>query len=100
MHHIADPHVLAAFGQCAIVGLVIDAGPRLRDTEVHHVVAVIRVHALDPVIDRGPAVLLPAQQFFDLWPDVAEGHGFPVDAPGNGFGRLKQGFVNVAVGFD
>ncbi|MNY05643.1 hypothetical protein D3C86_1383710 [compost metagenome] len=83
MHYIADPHVLAAFGECAIVGLVIDTGARLRDAEVHHVVAVIRMHALDPVIDRRPAVLFPAQQFFDLWPDVAERHGFPVDAPGN-----------------
>ncbi|MNX80374.1 hypothetical protein D3C86_1120330 [compost metagenome] len=100
VHHIADPHVFTAVGQRAVVRFMVDPGPGLRDAELHHVIAIVRVHALDPVINANPTVLFPAQQTFDLRPDVTERHGFPVDSPWNRLGRFKQGFVDVAVGFE
>src|SRR5471032_277043 len=98
MHHIANPHVVTVYRQRAVIGLVVNAGARLRYAKVHHVLTVIRVHALDPVVHADPALWGPAQQRFDLRTDVSERHGLPIDAPGNGLGRLQQRFVYITVG--
>jgi hypothetical protein len=79
---------------------MIDPCLGLRHAEVDHVIAVVRVHALDPVVDAHPTVLLPAKQPFDLRTDVTEGHALPINPPRDGLGRFKQGFVDVAVGID
>ena len=86
MNHVANPYVLAVGSKCPVVGFVIGSGLGLGYAEVHYPLAVLRMHAVGPVVGADPAVLCPAQQVFDLRADVGEGHGLPVDLPGNGLG--------------
>ena len=99
VHHVANPHVVASGGQRTVVSLMIDAVLRLRDAELHHLLAVVRVHACRPVFGADPAGLRPAQQRLDLRADVGEGHGLPVDLPRDRPGGLEQGLVDGAIVF-
>ncbi|MNP08273.1 hypothetical protein D3C76_1003340 [compost metagenome] len=99
MHDVADPHVVAGVGERPVVRLVVGAGLGLGDAERDHGVAVVRVHTLGPVIDAHPAGRAPAQQLLDLRSDVGEGHGLPVDLPGDRPGGFQQGLVDLVGGF-
>ena len=95
---VADPDVSAVRGLGSVVGLVVDAGLRLGHAEVHDVVAIVRVHPARPVLDRDPALRLPAEERLDLRPDVGEPHRRPIDPPGNRLGRFEECLVRRVVG--
>ncbi|MPM89546.1 hypothetical protein SDC9_136655 [bioreactor metagenome] len=94
MDHIANPDIAVVLGQRAIVSLMVHAGLGLAHTEIHHIFAVVGVHAHGPVFDADPAFTAPAKQAFDLRTDIGELHGRPVDLPGNGLGGLQQGSID------
>jgi hypothetical protein len=95
--NVADPHVAAVGGQCAIVRFVVGARLRLRDAKIHHGLAVVRMHARGPVLDRFPGGGRIAEQRFDLRADIGELHRRPVDLPGNCPGGFEQRAVNGGV---
>lgn len=100
-HHVddvANPDVFAARRHRPVVGLVVDAGLRLRHAVVDDPGPVVGVHALDPVVDADPARRRPAEERFDLRSDVREGRGGPVDLPRDGPGRFEQGAVDGGIG--
>ncbi|MNR08425.1 hypothetical protein D3C85_1245790 [compost metagenome] len=97
MDHIPQPDIAAVARERPVVGLMVGARLRLRHAEVHHGLAVVRVHAVGPVVDGLPGRRRPAEQRLDLRADIGERHGRPVDLPRYGLGGLQQRAVHGAV---
>ncbi|MNV91396.1 hypothetical protein D3C71_1858870 [compost metagenome] len=98
MHHVADPYIATAGGECAVIRLMVHPGLRLRDAEVDHVLAVIRVHAVGPVLHRQPARRGPAQQGLDLRAYVFKRRRGPVNLPRDSERGFEQRAKECAVG--
>ena len=73
---------------------MVHAGLGLAHAEIHHIFAVLGVHAHGPVFDTDPAFTAPTKQALDLRADIGELHGRPVDLPGNGLGGFQQGSID------
>ena len=99
VHHVADPHIAAVRGKRAVIGFVVYARLGLCDAEVDHALAVVGMDAVGPVLHRGPARGLPAQQAFDLRADIGKGRRRPVDLPRNGARGFQQGAIQRTIGF-
>ncbi|MNN70348.1 hypothetical protein D3C81_1861940 [compost metagenome] len=76
---------------------MVHAGLGLGDAEIHHMLAILGVHAHGPVLHAHPAFRAPTQQGLNLRADVGKLHRGPIDLPRNRLGRLQQGPVHGVV---